>query len=1678
MICRTSWIGLRQVLAAVAIACAAISANAQLCPQTAPSIVSPAGSTLDGTQPVVFAWTKVADASGYDVIVSADGGATFNVRASVDGSASTASATLQPGTYSWVVRANFPPPCQSQLSKPAAFIVAAAQCPTGQANLKQPANNASLTVPVTFDWDDVAGASGYSLLVLPPAATTPNIVGNTAASKFLTSSLPQGTSQWWVRTYFPNCPATDSAHFTITVSGSGACPQTTATLVSPPDGSSNVKNPVVFDWNDVQGAIGYRLYASFNGSTIAPIATTSDSEFATTIPNGSVEWYVETSFANCPATSSPHSHFTTAGSAGCPDNPAAPQITGPADGATGLTSPVAFQWTAVPGATFYKVVATPSSGAPFTVGSTTATQFAAPLPQGTFTWIVVASFGDGCAQSVSKRATLTVAGGTSCKNSPATLVSPPNGATNAKSPADFQWSAVPGATLYNLYVSVGGGSFELLGTTTDTDLSKIVPAGTISWYVETQFQGCATQRSATFTFAVPQPSTCAGGTIVLSTPANGAAATSPVTFSWSAVSGATAYRLWISIDSGAPTIATKVTSPSATIPVSSGAVEWVVEALFDKCPSVLSPKGNFTVAKKTNCNSNQPPSLVSPVGVNGQPASSSQNVTFKWSNVSASIGYRVWIAAAGQPLGDVGATTDTQLTRTLDPATYTWFVEALFDSCPSVPSAKATVTVESPTPRCTNDSTVLISPVDGATKVSSPVTFAWSSVADTDKYRVYATIEGSNSDPLLIGVVDDTSLTRPMPPGTIRWRVEATFPGCASTRSSWAKFTVPKSANCGSDVAQPVTPADGSSNPAQPVHFDWSDVNGAAGYVLYVKANDGTATPIAETTDSQFTRHTPEGKIEWWVVTFGSGCGALESKHFTFTVPTSDCVKTRPIALTPHDGDQLVSPVTFSWTPVPKAKTYKVWTVDTAGGSLLATTTSTEATVNVPSGTIAWLVEAVFDSCPSTRSPVSTLRVLRAASACTTPARPLATVVGQVASGSTYRVRWTPIPNVDHYELQESTTLDFSGATTQVVNQTKAAFTHTAATAPVQYLYRVRAINSCADERGRYSLVIGVFVQPPRPTGQKHATAEVGTESTVVQTLALPGSPTPVTFSAKPDKPWLTVTPTSGTIPPQGITLTLTADPSVLALGTNTGTVQITYGTSGPARTLATPTSLPVSVSLVTAVAPVGKNSPPPDSLIVPVVAHTAGLNDSQFESDVRVTNTSAQTMKYQVNFTPTASDGTQSGSSTTIQIDSGATMALDDILASFYGAASSNASGVLEIRPTTSTAAASAFSPVTTTNLGAQLTTVASSRTYNVTSNGTFGQFIPAIPFSQFIGQSTANQPSVLSLQQIAQSSAFRTNFGLVEGSGQPANVLLTVFDNDGNKVGQIPQSLLPFEHLQINQILAANNISLTDGRIEVAVTSPTGKVTAYASTVDNATNDPLLVSPVLKSSVSSSRYVIPGVADLNTGIASWRSDIRLFNSGTSPVTATLTYSAQTGSPGASGPATVTIAPGAVKAVNNLLQSLFNVTNSGGSLVVTTPAATTLVATARTYNQTSNGTYGQFIPGVTPGDAVGHGDRALQILQCEQSSRMRTNIGVAETTGNAATVEMSVVLPDSTVTPRVQIPLAANEFRQISLASFGLSDVYNARVTVKVIDGTGKVTAYGSVIDQITQDPSYVPAQ
>ena len=544
------------------------------------------------------------------------------------------------------------------------------------------------------------------------------------------------------------------------------------------------------------------------------------------------------------------------------------------------------------------------------------------------------------------------------------------------------------------------------------------------------------------------------------------------------------------------------------------------------------------------------------------------------------------------------------------------------------------------------------------------------------------------------------------------------------------------------------------------------------------------------------------------------------------------------------------------------------------------------------------------------------------------------------------------------------------------------------------------------------------------------------------------------------------MTPSSGTIPDGGLDLTLTADPRRLAAGTSTGTLRINTATTTAASVTPfgnPPASVPVSISLVTPVAPDAGNSPLPNSLIIPAVGHAAGAG-TLFESDVRITNASAQAVKCLLNFTPSGQDGTKVGQQATIQIEAGDTTALNDILKNFFGFAAEgdNILGVLEIRPISSVSASN--SPSQQSNA-----LFASSRTFAVTADGTYGQYIPAIPFSTFITKNSS-----VSLQQIAQNGLYHTNVGLVEAAGENATVHLTVRDASGAVVAEMDKALRPGEHQQFPL-----GVPVENGRLEARVTSSTGKVTAYASVVDNQTHDPMLIMPVNTATVSANRYVLPGMAQATTSNASWRSDVRLLNAGTTSTTATVTFYEQ-GNPT---PRSITknVNAGEMLVFDQALKSLFGLDiSSGGAIVVTTPGNSKLVATARTYNQTSSGTYGQFVPGVTATDGVGMNDRALQVLQAESSDRFRTNLGIVEITGQPVSVQVSAYTPASKISVSSVWDLPANGFIQLNniLGQLNINNAYDARISLKVIGGNGKISGYASLIDNRTQDPTYIPAQ
>ena len=830
----------------------------------------------------------------------------------------------------------------------------------------------------------------------------------------------------------------------------------------------------------------------------------------------------------------------------------------------------------------------------------------------------------------------------------------------------------------------------------------------------------------------------------------------------------------------------------------------------------------------------------------------------------------------------------------------------------------------------------------------------------------------------------------------------------------------------------------------------------------------------------------------FWV-NVSNACGSDDSIQAVITVG-NDCVTAKIESQT--SGGQIFvggnmdlsvsasgdAPLTYEW--------YRGDAPDTSNKIVGATGPSFNTGVLNSPGTFKYWAR-VKNACGQADSTTMTVIV-----SCLTQFAPTIYAPAISPSSVSYVVSWeADLASSPKFELQEADNPSFINPSTFNVEGelSKQLPAHVGIDANKRFYYRVRGISPCLNNQPTdWSVPTDTLNTAPQPQNSISFSISIpqGTTEDVAQPYLVPGfgatATSGDTFNITIDVPWLSVFPANGALSAGGTTVQFTIDPTLAPeVGSQSATVSVARtnatGAGGDVGTHAgtTTTPVPFGVSLVTPVTPQPRDLTPPEgTLIIPAVAHADGIG-TRFQSDIRIANAGLEAIHYDISFTPSATNGTTTGKKTTIVVKPNETMGLDDVVKAWFGTgvfAGETGLGTLEIRP------------IKTASNGkpSALATFASSRTYAISAQGTLGQFIPALPLAGFIGDISKDALAKISLQQIANSDKYRTNLGFVEGSGQPVQLLAKLLDASGAVLKSTSINLGPYEHRQSGWAgVFGAETKVNDGRIEVEVTSATGKVTAYASVIDNDTSDPLAVFPVVAGKLTESKYVVPGVAEFVAG-SNFHTDMRIFNPASTPVNLTLNYKPQGN--GASPPSVnLTVNPGEVKAIDDVLPTLWNLFQTGGAVSVQTANPAPLVVTARTYSREADGgTYGQFIPAVSAKESVGLGERALEILQLQQSGSpadkfgFRSNLGLVEVTGNPVVVELTLRPEDAKLSAITHVTLAGNEFTQIPqiFKQAFPQNVYNGRVSVKVVSGTGRVAGYGSVVDNATEDPTYVPSQ
>jgi hypothetical protein len=224
-----------------------------------------------------------------------------------------------------------------------------------------------------------------------------------------------------------------------------------------------------------------------------------------------------------------------------------------------------------------------------------------------------------------------------------------------------------------------------------------------------------------------------------------------------------------------------------------------------------------------------------------------------------------------------------------------------------------------------------------------------------------------------------------------------------------------------------------------------------------------------------------------------------------------------------------------------------------------------------------------------------------------------------------------------------------------------------------------------------------------------------------------------------------------------------------------------------------------------------------------------------------------------------------------------------------------------------------------------------------------------------------------------------------------------------------------------------------------------------------------------------------VPGVAHAPGAAGTvWRSDLAVVNTSGEQADLLISYHPSASeSPVITRP--VALAAGATREWQDILVSLFELDQTAaGKGVVQVGAEQRLVATARTYNPTGSGTYGQLMPGCDAGQALDAGEVGV-IPLLASNDKSRSNIGALNLGSTACAVMVSLHGGDgSQLGQSVSLEVPPGRYRQADRifgpdwAGAGRQDVAYARV--EVASGTGPVWAFGSVVDNRSGDPTTIP--
>jgi len=361
-------------------------------------------------------------------------------------------------------------------------------------------------------------------------------------------------------------------------------------------------------------------------------------------------------------------------------------------------------------------------------------------------------------------------------------------------------------------------------------------------------------------------------------------------------------------------------------------------------------------------------------------------------------------------------------------------------------------------------------------------------------------------------------------------------------------------------------------------------------------------------------------------------------------------------------------------------------------------------------------------------------------------------------------------------------------------------------------------------------------------------------------------------------------------------------------------------------------------------------------------------------------------------------------------------------------------------------------------------------SRTYTTSNDGgTYGQAVPEVGSSDL--------QTTLFVTGIESDASYRTNIGLVNRSDSPVTAELTLFTaNAGIITGTITVNVPAnnFSQGTLASYFPEINGNALSGLTLRVTSSAAGALSAYASVIDNRTQDPVYIqaSPLR----GGSDVVIPAIG--RSGGANgtfWRSDVTLYNPTGTTQSYALRYLAANSDN--SNPLTRSISLGAGHTVvlADILQNTFGLSGGTGSLSIAFGGGTAPIVTSRTYTSVATG--GTFGQSIDPVETFGT-DAWVPGLRSDFA--FRSNVGFVNSSSTTIGATLQLIASNGQTLATGFVSLAPHSMTQGSVANFfpGIDLGSLGSFTLQAHSDNGSLFAYGSIVDNASGDPVFYAGQ